>query len=108
MRERQEVIRDYIVAELQKRGLCIKDVAMKLEKSQGAVQQVVRSWTSTTIIRNELIRIINKKTFYKIKFRNKKTTQSRIFKCIYSNSLDLDKALNYELLLILANHRLTK
>ena len=43
MRERQEVIRDYIVAELQKRGLCIKDVAMKLEKSQGAVQQVVRA-----------------------------------------------------------------
>ena len=58
MRERQEVIRDYIVAELLKRGLCIKDVAMKLEKSQGAVQQVVRSWTSTRIIRNELIKII--------------------------------------------------
>ena len=58
MRERQEVIRDYIVAELKKNGLSIKDVAMKLEKSQGAVQQVVRSWTSTTIIRNELIRII--------------------------------------------------
>ena len=58
LRERQEIIRDFIVAELQKRGLCIKDVAMKLEKSQGAVQQVVRSWTSTTIIRNELIRII--------------------------------------------------
>ena len=55
MRERQEVIRDYIVAELQKRGLCIKDVAMKLEKSQGAVQQVVRSWTSTRIIRNCLL-----------------------------------------------------
>jgi lambda repressor-like predicted transcriptional regulator len=58
MRERQEVIRDYIVAELKKNGLSIKDVAMKLEKSQGAVQQVVRSWTSTTIIRNELIKII--------------------------------------------------
>ena len=58
MRERQEIIRDFIVAELQKRGLSIKDVANRLGKSQGAVQQVVRSWTSTTIIRNELIRII--------------------------------------------------
>ena len=58
MRERQVVIRDYIVAELQKRGLSIKDVASRLGKSQGAVQQVVRSWTSTRIIRNELIKII--------------------------------------------------
>ena len=58
MRERQEIIRDFIVAELQKRGLSIKDVANRLGKSQGAVQQVVRSWTSTRIIRNELIRII--------------------------------------------------
>ena len=58
MRERQEIIRDFIVAELQKRGLSIKDVANRLGKSQGAVQQVVRSWTSTTIIRNELIKII--------------------------------------------------
>ncbi|SVB04621.1 uncharacterized protein METZ01_LOCUS157475 [marine metagenome] len=58
MRERQEIIRDFIVAELQKRGLSIKDVANRLGKSQGAVQQVVRSWTSTRIIRNELIKII--------------------------------------------------
>ena len=58
MRERQELIRDFIVAELQKRGLSIKDVANRLGKSQGAVQQVVRSWTSTRIIRNELIKII--------------------------------------------------
>ena len=58
MRERQEIIRDFIVAELQKRGLSIKDVADRLGKSQGAVQQVVRSWTSTRIIRNELIKII--------------------------------------------------
>ena len=46
------------LAELQKRGLSIKDVANRLGKSQGAVQQVVRSWTSTRIIRNELIKII--------------------------------------------------
>ena len=58
MRERQEIIRDFIVAELQKRGLSIKDVANRLGKSQGSVQQVVRSWTSTRIIRNELIKII--------------------------------------------------
>ena len=58
MRERQEIIRDFIVAELQKRGLSIKDVVSRLGKSQGAVQQVVRSWTSTRIIRNELIKII--------------------------------------------------
>ena len=58
MRERQEIIRDFIVAELQKRGLSIKDVANRLGKSQGAVQQVVRSWTSTRIIRNEIINII--------------------------------------------------
>ena len=58
MRERQEIIRDFIVAELQKRGLSIKDVGSRLGKSQGAVQQVVRSWTSTRIIRNELIKII--------------------------------------------------
>ena len=58
MRERQEIIRDFIVAELQKRGFSIKDVANRLGKSQGAVQQVVRSWTSTRIIRNELIKII--------------------------------------------------
>ena len=58
MRERQEIIRDFIVAELQKRGLSIKDVANRLGKSQGAVQQVVRSWTSTRINRNELIKII--------------------------------------------------
>ena len=58
MRERQEIIRDFIVAELQKRGLSIKDVVSRLGKSQGAVQQVVRSWTSTWIIRNELIKII--------------------------------------------------
>ena len=58
MRERQEIIRDFIVAELQKRGLSIKDVANRLGKSQSAVQQVVRSWTSTRIIRNELIKII--------------------------------------------------
>ena len=58
MRERQEIIRDFIVAELQKRGLSIKDVANRLGKSQGAVQQVVRSWTSTRIIRTELIKII--------------------------------------------------
>ncbi len=43
MRERQEIIRDFIVAELQKRGLSIKNVASRLGKSQGAVQQVVRS-----------------------------------------------------------------
>ena len=58
MRERQEIIRDFIVAELQKRGLSIKDVANRLGKSQSAVQQVVRSWTSTRIIRNELIKFI--------------------------------------------------
>ena len=58
MRERQELIRDFIVAELQKRGLSIKDVSSRLGKSQGAVQKVVRSWTSTRIIRNELIKII--------------------------------------------------
>ena len=58
VRERQEIIRDFIVAELQKRGFSIKDVANRLGKSQGAVQQVVRSWTSTRIIRNELIKII--------------------------------------------------
>ena len=65
MRERQEVIRDYIVAELQKRGLSIKDVVSRLGKSQGAVQQVVRSWTSTRIIRNELIKIIEVNTWTK-------------------------------------------
>ena len=65
MRERQEIIRDFIVAELQKRGLSIKDVASRLGKSQGAVQQVVRSWTSTRIIRNELIKIIEVNTWTK-------------------------------------------
>ena len=52
MRERQEIIRDFIVAELQKRGFSIKDVANRLGKSQGAVQQVVRSWTSTKWMEN--------------------------------------------------------
>ena len=58
MRERQEIIRDFIVAELRKRGLSIKDVACRLGKSAGSVQQVVRSWTSTANIRKEIIQII--------------------------------------------------
>ena len=35
MRERQEIIRDFIVAELQKRGLSIKDVAMQIREVSG-------------------------------------------------------------------------
>ena len=60
MRQRQQVIRDFIVAELMKQGLSIKDLAHKLGKSSGSVQQVVRGWTSTPVIKNEIIRILGK------------------------------------------------
>ena len=51
MRQREQVIRDFIVAELMKQGLSIKDLAQKLGKSFGAVQQVVRGWTFTPVIK---------------------------------------------------------
>ena len=60
MREREQIIRDFIVAELMKRGFSIKDVAVNIGKSSSAVQQVVRGWTSTASIRKEIIKIIGK------------------------------------------------
>ena len=57
-RERHEIIRDEIVAGLIKKGLTIKDFAMKLGKSQTAVGFCIRSVTSTKSIRKEIIKIL--------------------------------------------------
>ena len=52
------VIRDFIVGELRKQGLGVKDVASRMGKSPSSIQQVVRCWTSTAAIKEEIIRII--------------------------------------------------
>ena len=57
-RERHEMIRDEIVADLMKEGMTIKDFAKMLGKSQTAVGFCIRSVTSTKSIRKEIIDIL--------------------------------------------------
>ena len=58
MRERADVVRDYVVGELKKRGITMTDIARRLGMSVAAVQQVARCWTSTPKIQDEIIRTI--------------------------------------------------
>ena len=57
-RERHDIIRDEIVAGLLKEGLTVKDLAKRIGKSPTAVGFCIRSVTSPSAIRNEIIKIL--------------------------------------------------